>query len=61
MKLTRVELDNIRKANGFHSDNEAYKWILETFPESVFYDNLEIMELRSDVQSMLDLKIKRND
>ena len=54
MKITRVELDNIKKSNEFSSDIEAYKWILETFPKSIFFDDPYIMEIINEANEKLD-------
>ena len=56
MKITRVELDNIKKSNDLSSDIEAYEWILSTYTESVFFDNIEIMELINEAKEKLDLE-----
>lgn len=56
MKITRVELDNIKKSNEFSNDIEVYEWILSTYTESVFFDNIEIMELINEAKEKLDLE-----
>lgn len=56
MKITRVELDNIKKSNDLSSDIEVYEWILSTYTESVFFDNIEIMELINEAKEKLALE-----
>ena len=56
MKITRVELDNIKKLNGLSSDIEVYELILNTYNESIFFDNIEIMELINEAKEKLDLE-----
>ena len=53
MTITCDELKNIKKVYGFHSDAEVYKWILKTFPESVFFDDVVMMELINEAKEKL--------
>lgn len=56
MQITRDELENIKKIGGFHSDVEVYKWILKTYPESIFFDDPYIMEVINEAKEKLDLE-----
>ena len=54
MKITRDELDNIKKANEFFEDKQAYEWVLKTFPESIFFHDPCIMEIINEAKEKLN-------
>lgn len=53
MKITYFELENIKKVYGFDNYNQVYEQILKIFPEDIFYDDVDIMEIINEAKEML--------
>ena len=54
MQISREQLEDIKLSFNLKSNDEAYEWILETFPLEIFSRDNSIMELRKEAEEKLN-------